>query len=77
MHRLATADRTAHPATVGRMDRRVMAAGTAHPVAAAGTVRPAAADTLPEVEVVIPVVVAAADTPAVVAAIPVVDIAKA
>jgi hypothetical protein len=54
-----------------------MAAGTAHPVAAAGTVRPAAADTLPEVEVVIPVVVAAADTPAVVAAIPVVDIAKA
>jgi hypothetical protein len=53
-----------------------MAAGTAHPVAAAGTVRPAAADTLPEVEVVIPVVVAAV-TPAVVAAIPVVDITKA
>lgn len=68
VHRLAMADRTAHPATVDRMGRRVMVGRMDRRVTAAGTVRPAAADTLPEVVVVIPVVVVA---------IPAVDITKA
>jgi hypothetical protein len=67
VHRLAMVDRIVRRVMVGRMDRRVTAAGA---------VRPAAADTLPEVEVVIPVVVAAV-TPAVVAVTPAVDITKA